>query len=159
MGKSNILRKFRYFPIVGIKFSIIFGVVNLLAQPSSPIETSLSTGTISKNTHRHSHYGLREDIQHDDLHNEILIDFNYKVLSENIIHVTFHSGIPRCYGTRNILKEYDNEIGIAVIEGTIPNAPKFCTMEAGKGNFFLKTEKPIANRKIFKLSVMEIDLK
>jgi len=159
MIKSIIFQQFRHFYGILFALSTIFGTINLFAQPSNSIEASLSTEVITETAHYADSYNPRKNIQRDDLNNEILHDFNYEVFSENFIQVTFHFRTPRCYGNRFILKEYDDTIGIAVIEGTIPNAPKFCTMEAGKGNIFLKTEKPIANRKIFKLSVTEVDLK
>jgi len=100
----------------------------------------------------------REEVQRHDLHYERLTQFQHIVLSVHSIGVNFVTGTSSCYGSRAVLVEKDDSIGIAVINGTIPEAPEACILIAVHTHFVLNTEKPIGNRPIVPLTEAQVQL-
>jgi len=100
----------------------------------------------------------KESVQRNDLKRETLIHFHPIVLSETSIGVNFTSGADNCFGYRAILEETSDSIGIAVVEGNIPGAPKHCKLLAGMSHFVLHTQNPIGHRKIVPLKADAVKL-
>jgi len=103
-------------------------------------------------------YTGTSELQRYDLHHESLTQFQYKVLSDGTIGVYFTTGSPRCFGSRVVMEENDDSIGIAVITGTLEKDLQICTLEAKYTHFLLHTKKPIDERVIFPLTEAEVQL-
>jgi len=101
----------------------------------------------------------RETVQRNDLRLEHLVAFEPIVLSDTSIGVNFTAGVDDCYGYRAILIEKDDSIGIAVVEGVIPNPAHACFLQAIMAHFVLHTKHLIGNRQIIPLTAAEVQLK
>jgi len=98
-----------------------------------------------------------DSVQRHDLRNESLQQWRrHEIVSENSIRVFFAAGTRSCYGNRVVLKETSEEVQIAIIEGTVPEHPGMCTLNALLTSFLLHTEKAIAGRKIVPLRDVEL---
>jgi len=98
-----------------------------------------------------------EKIQRHDLTGEQLVKFEHVVISDTSIGVNFTKGPERCHGSRAVLVEKEDSIGIAVVAGNVPDGPKGCILLATTAHLILHTKKPIGNRKIIHL--LDVDLK
>jgi len=134
-------------PLIAL-ISFFFSINTKADEPVKPTYTP----TVSHRAVHGSYPPPKETVQRHDLTHEELVDFKHHILSENSIKVSFGSGDPSCYGSRFVLEEKDDSIGIAVITGAIPGGLDICTM-VGTSNFFvLHTKNPIGNRKIVPLT-------
>jgi len=139
------------------KNSLLYFIMFLLM---NDLSTSLcradDSGSYVRGTAIHTDkYPMPSDsVQRNDLENEHLDSWDrYKVVSENSIRVYFTAGTSKCYGQRAVIKESDDSIYIAIIEGFIPGSPPECSLSllAMNTSFLLYTEKPIAGRSILPL--------
>jgi len=101
-------------------------------------------------------YSGAEGVQRNDLKNERLINFRHNIISDKSIGVFFTTGSNACFGSRAVLQENVDSIGIAVVEGEPPGAPDACGLVGQTTYFILHTKKPIGNRKIIHLRDVEL---
>jgi|GEM_PF-5117257 len=101
-------------------------------------------------------YRVPGELQRHDLRHENMVEFHHKVLSDGSIGVYFINGSSRCYGSRAVLVENEDSIGIAVVTGTLPNGPEVCTLEAKMAHYVLHTQEPIGKREIVALESVEL---
>lgn len=66
------------------------------------------------------------DIQpRDDLKNERVSSWSrYEIVDDTTIRIFFTGGDPKCFSARAIVEESPSEIRVALVEGSIPEAPE-----------------------------------
>lgn len=95
----------------------------------------------------------RDDTSRDDLTNEQAVPWErHEIVSENTIRLFFTARPKSCFGVRAVVKETETTVEVAVLEGKLPDAPKFCTLEARKASIVVETEQPIADREVVVLT-------
>ena len=93
----------------------------------------------------------------NDLTNERAVDWErHEIVDENSIRVFFTAGTSSCFGARAVVEETDTAVEIAVIEGTFPDAPGACTLEARGATILVETEQPVADRDVVQLADPEL---
>ncbi|MGO1319113.1 MAG: hypothetical protein ACTMIK_02535 [Galactobacter sp.] len=102
-------------------------------------------------------YGIVE--QRDDLTHERVVPWsNATELSGNRLRVDFTMGSPKCTGARAVVEESTDTVDIAVLNGTLPEAPRNCTMEALLAAVVVELDEPLGDRTLRHLeSVGESD--
>ncbi len=93
-----------------------------------------------------------DDEPRNDMTNERIVEWDQvEAVSETSIRISFTADSESCFGTRAVVKESDVTIAVAVIEGTLPDAPEACTLEARAGSLVVETKEPIGDREIIPL--------
>lgn len=92
----------------------------------------------------------KNDIEpRDDLENERAGSWSrHEIIDDTSIRVFFTGGDPKCFGSRAMIEETSSEIRIAVINGSIPEAPEHCTAVGASNSMTVETEDEIDERDI-----------
>lgn len=99
--------------------------------------------------HENTESDSQDEVQRDDLENEHVIEWQrYEQVSDTQIRVFFTTGSPRCYGARAVVEESAETVEIATIEGTLPDAPEVCTLEARFVSMLVETQNVIGDREV-----------
>ena len=99
-----------------------------------------------------------DETPRDDLTEERVVNWDTaEIIAETKIRVTFWAGTHRCFGARYIVRETNEDIAIAVIEGKFPNAPHACTEEARLASIVVETKQPVGQRNIVPLPEPQLD--
>ncbi|MGJ9374283.1 hypothetical protein [Nesterenkonia sp. CF4.4] len=81
----------------------------------------------------------------------------YSTSSEMELQLAFYSGNPACYGVRSVVEEDDDEVRVATISGTLPDAVgSACTQEARYVSVVIELQEPLGEREVVPLT--EVDL-
>lgn len=95
-----------------------------------------------------------DEIPRDDLVEERVLPWTDSAnVSDTQIRVFFVAGNPACYGTRAITEQTDSEVAVAVIQGTLPEAPEACAALAFQGSLLIDLDAPLGDRPVVKLSI------
>jgi hypothetical protein len=111
-------------------------------------------GPVSSDTEGHPAETTTEmsptDVQpRDDLADEHAVEWiRSEQPSDREVRVYFLMGNPKCYGARAQVRETPNEIEIAVMEGTLPDAPENCALVAAEASILITLDMPVASRRI-----------
>lgn len=115
---------------------------------------SSSQGSDSSATSIPSHGGdtsatIVDDEPHSDLEGERRVAWDeVDVVSDSQLRVFFLAGTATCYGTRAVVDENDTTVSIAVFEGTLPDAPSECTLEARYASLLVDLDEPLSGREV-----------
>lgn len=95
----------------------------------------------------------------DNMSNEQVVSWSdYKVRDSTHVSLDVITGDPNCFGLRTVVRESDSTIGIAVIQGTLPRAPRHCKSVGRRETVIVETISPIGHRTITRLSPDEVKL-
>lgn len=109
------------------------------ARPSPTAEETPQPGVP-----RHSIVKQRDDLSHEHVRQWS----NARELSGNRLRVDFTMGTPKCHGARAVVKERADTIDIAVMEGTLPDAPRNCTLETMLASVVVTLDEPVGERSL-----------
>jgi len=96
-------------------------------------------------------------VQRHDLKNEFIRGFKLQIISEKFIRLSFETNDSKCYGSRAVLEETDDTVGVAVVTGTLPEAAQVCALEGHWEFFELHLQREIGYRKVFKLKTVNLN--
>lgn len=96
----------------------------------------------------------------EDLINERVAEWeDYQEVSETELEVRFMAGNPSCYGVRAEVVETEDEVRIATVSGTKPEAEdQACTQELLTTAVVVTLEEELGDREVTELSEEEVDL-
>lgn len=87
--------------------------------------------------------------QRTDLHNEHASSWSrYEVVSDHSVRVFFYMGNPQCHGVRAAVDEDAATVRITLYEGTLPDAPAECTLNAASASLVVTTRDPVGTRSV-----------
>lgn len=110
------------------------------SQSHSPAEHDAETSVPS---------GKNDVESREDLENERVGSWTaHEIVDDSTIRVFFIGGDPKCFGSRAMVEESPSEIKIAVIHGSIPQAPENCTAVGASNAITVETEDKINERDI-----------
>lgn len=96
----------------------------------------------------------KDEIPRDDLLEERVLSWtDSENVSDTQVRVSFVGGNPACYGTRAITEQTGSEVAVALIQGTLPEAPEACTALAFQGSLLIDLDAPLGDRPVVKLSI------
>lgn len=81
----------------------------------------------------------------------------YSSPSETELQMAFYSGNPACYGVRSVVEESAEEVRVATISGTLPDAvDSACTQEARYVSVVIELNQPLGDRAVLPLTEVEL---
>lgn len=84
-----------------------------------------------------------------DLQSERVLSWNRsQQVGDRKIRVYFLMGDPTCYGVRARVHETPDAVHITVLQGSLPNAPEQCSLEAAEASLLVTSPSPVAGRRI-----------
>lgn len=83
---------------------------------------------------------------------------SYSQSSENV-EVEFAGGDPKCFGYRAVLDEQEDVVSVAIVEGTLAEAPDVCESSATIYSIDVELDKPLGSRLVKQLSEEKVDLR
>lgn len=96
---------------------------------------------------------VSDDVRRDDLTHERVVEWtHYDEVAENQLRFFFMAGTPSCYGSRAVVEESGTAVSVAVIEGTLPDAPDACTDEGRFASLLVETDAPVGEREVLPLT-------
>lgn len=82
----------------------------------------------------------------------------YEEISETQLRLELFSGNPTCYGVRTVVEEDEDEVRIAAITGTLPEAEdQACTQEALYVSVDVELEEPLGDREVVQLEDVDLE--
>jgi hypothetical protein len=98
--------------------------------------------------------GSVDDTPHQDLREERIVPWkSVQTVDEHHLRVAFTAGNPRCFGTRALVREDDQQVLIATIEGTLPDAPEACSLIGRQATLLITLDAPLGERPVRPLSI------
>jgi hypothetical protein len=95
-----------------------------------------------------------DDTPRHDLLNERVVPWSsIETVDERHLRVRFAAGNPQCLGTRALVREDDQQVLIATIEGTLPGAPEVCSLIGRKATLLIALDTPLGERPVHPLSI------
>ncbi|KAB5607440.1 hypothetical protein EHS19_04530 [Bifidobacterium jacchi] len=74
------------------------------------------------------------------------------MVSDRSVRVFFTMGSPQCHGVRATVEEDAATVRIDLYEGTLPDAPAECTLNAVSASLVVSTRDPIGTRSVVRSS-------
>jgi hypothetical protein len=98
--------------------------------------------------------GPVDDTPHHDLLEERIVPWtSVETVDEHHLRVGFAAGNPKCLGTRALIREDDQQVLIATIEGTLPGAPEACSLIGREATLLIALESPLSGRTVRPLGI------
>ncbi len=93
------------------------------------------------------------------MHSEKIVDWTkYEVTGANEVTFTVTTGDPKCFGLRSAVKESQDSLEVAIVEGVRPNPPKECTAVGRIEEISVTTEFPARSLDIRTMPPEEVGL-
>ncbi|BDR54042.1 hypothetical protein KIMH_01530 [Bombiscardovia apis] len=74
----------------------------------------------------------------------------YEVVSPTTLRIPFvGNGDSRCYGFRATVEETPKEVRIRLLSGTLPKAPRACTLPALHSTLLVQLKAPLSDRVVY----------
>lgn len=90
-----------------------------------------------------------DDEPRDDMTDERIVQWDsVEEVGATSLRVHFTAGTTSCYGTRAAVQEASDEILVATITGTIPEAPSACTDVGRDTSLLVELEDEVGDREI-----------
>jgi hypothetical protein len=98
--------------------------------------------------------GSSDDTPRDDLLEERIVAWtSVETVDEEHVRVSFPAGNPKCLGTRALVREDDQQVLVATIEGTRPDAPEACSLVGRQATLLITLEAPLGDRPVRPLEI------
>ncbi|MGO3151068.1 MAG: hypothetical protein ACTIJJ_00380 [Galactobacter sp.] len=89
----------------------------------------------------------------DDLENERSASWDrIEAESGNKLRIDFQLGSPKCSGARAEVREAPDAVEVTLWTGTLPEAPRNCTMEAMFASLVVQLDAPLGDREVLRLT-------
>lgn len=117
--------------------------------------TANTNGTDSPSAGQGASDGINYTIieARDDLENERSATWDCtEAESGNKLRIDFQLVSPKCSGARAEVRETPDAVEVTLWTGTLPEAPRNCTLEAMFASLVVQLDEPLGNREVLRLT-------
>ncbi|WP_291479633.1 hypothetical protein [Corynebacterium sp.] len=93
-----------------------------------------------------------DDTPRDDMTDERIIPWtSAEEVGPATLRVTFMAGTTSCYGTRAVVRENAEEVLVAAVSGTVPDAPSACPDVGRDASLLVELDDEVGDREVKRL--------